>query len=65
MVTKQGSNTLLKQKIMGIVLIIMTVAIFMVARTGTTPMDQDCTFALITGPLGLYLLVTKNIIIVD
>ena len=43
-----------RQKLMGVVLLLITIGVFWMASTGTTFEDKDCTAALITLPFGLY-----------
>ena len=50
-------NLIAKQKTMGIVAVL--------AGLASIPIEMDGTFALVTVPLGLYLLFTKNIVITD
>lgn len=52
-----------RQKLMGLVLLLVTIGIFWMASTGTTFEDRDCTAALITLPSSLYLLFTRHIVI--
>lgn len=52
-----------QQKILGLVLIVISALVVCVAATGTTPEERDITAVLVTAPLGLYLMFTKNIVI--
>lgn len=52
-----------KQRIMGAVLVVIALAVIGLASTGATPEDRDATAALLIGPLGLYMMLTKNYIL--
>lgn len=52
-----------QQKILGLVLIVISALVVCVAATGTTPEERDITAVLMIAPLGLYLMFTKNIVI--
>ena len=52
-----------RQKLMGAVLLLITIGVFWMASTGTTFEDKDCTADLITLTFGLYLLFTRHIVI--
>ena len=52
-----------QQKVMGATLLTLSLLILFVAFNGVTSADHDCTAALLTLPLGLYLLFTKKIIL--
>lgn len=55
-----------KQRLMGLALALMAVLVIMMASTGgSSPEDSDVTVALLVGPLGLYMLFTKNYILYD
>ena len=54
----------IKQKLMGLLLIALTVLIFWLASTGTYFEERDSSAALMTAPIGIYLLFTKHIVIV-
>lgn len=54
----------IEQKLMGLLFIALTVLIFWIASTGTSFEDRDATVALLTAPMGLYLLFTRHIVIV-
>lgn len=56
---------LIKQKLIGILFLIITIAIIFIAKSGTTIVDQDATFALLTGPIGLYLIFTNKLFMCD
>ncbi len=55
---------LIEQKLMGLALIAISILIFILASTGKTFEDRDCTAIFITMPLGLLLLFSKKILIV-
>ena len=50
-----------RQRLSGLVLIAVSVIVLLVASTGKTVLDSDCTAIFITIPAGLYLLFTKHI----
>lgn len=54
----------IEQKLMGLALIALTALIFWIASTGASFEDGDATMALLTAPMGLYLLFTRHIVIV-
>ena len=54
-----------KQRLMGLVMVAISVAILALASTGKTPENRDATAVLITLPLGMYALVTKEYILYD
>lgn len=62
---KQTTNKrkFVKQKLMGFAMLIISAIIIIVAANGNSADTQDATLILITIPLGLYMLLTKNIII--
>ena len=49
-----------KQRLMGLAMLAITALILVMARGGKTPEDSDATAALLTGPLGLYMLLSKT-----
>ena len=49
-----------KQRLMGLAMLAITALILVMARGGKTPEDSDATAALLTGPLGLYMLLSKK-----
>lgn len=53
-----------QQRIMGLVMILITGLVLWLASTGVTPEDQDCTAIFITLPLGLWFLFSRKILIV-
>lgn len=54
-----------KQRLMGLAMLGITVIIVAMARGGRTPEDSDATAAFLTGPLGLYMLLSKTYILYD
>ena len=52
-----------KQRYTGIALVAISWLILLLALTGTTPVDQDATAAVLTLPLGLYMLFTDQYIL--
>ena len=50
-----------KQRLMGLAMLAITALILVMARGGKTPEDSDATAALLTGPLGLYKLHTREL----
>lgn len=54
-----------KQRCMGLVLVLLSLLVVKMASTGTTPEDSDATVAVLLGPLGIYMMVTKQYILYD
>ena len=54
-----SQNFLSERKLLGIAFLIITIFVIIMALTGTSVEDRDATFALISGPLSLYLLFKK------
>lgn len=54
----------LKQRLMGLVLLIICVCIVMMTSTGTTMEERDLSPVLLFGPWGLWMLLTKKIIVI-
>lgn len=54
-----------KQRLMGLAMLGVTAVILAVAWGGRTPEDSDATAAFLTGPLGLYMLLSKTYILYD
>ena len=50
---------------MGLVMIAISVAILALASPGKTPEDRDATAILLTLPLGVYMMATKNYVLYD
>lgn len=53
------------QRLMGLVMLGITAVILAVAWGGQTPEESDATAALLTGPFGLYMLLSKTCILYD
>lgn len=53
-----------KQRLMGLALVLIAAAVVALASTGE-PGDQDATAALLVGPLGIYMMVTKSYVLYD
>ncbi|WP_312938857.1 hypothetical protein [Oscillibacter sp.] len=51
---------MIKQRLWGLALILISVALMALASTGETPEERDATAVLLTLPLGIYALVTKE-----
>ena len=56
-------RTLLLQKLIGLGLLLMSGAVLLLCSHGATMEDRDGTAALLLAPLGLYLLLTRRIVI--
>ena len=54
-----------KQRLMGLVMVLISAAIVALASTGETVEDRDATAILFTLPLGIYMMVTKEYILYD
>lgn len=54
-----------KQRLYGLALLAISAAVLLLASTGTTPEDRDATAVLLTLPLGIYALTTKQYILND
>lgn len=52
-----------KQKLMGIILLIISVAIVLMALNGNTIQERDVTPLLIFVPMALYMIFSKNVVI--
>lgn len=55
---------LIEQRLMGVGILLITAIILWMASRGAITEDSDCTAALVTLPLGLWMLCSKHIIIV-
>lgn len=55
---------MIRQRFVGLGLILISGFILWFASTGTNPVDQDCTVIFFTLPLGLWLLFSRKILIV-
>ena len=54
-----------KQRLMGALMVLISAAILALASTGETVEDRDATAVLLTLPLGIYMMVTKQYILYD
>lgn len=54
-----------KQRLMGLVLVLLSVFTLLLVSTRETPEDRDATAVLITLPLGVYMMVTKQYVLYD
>ncbi len=54
-----------KQRLMGATLVLIVGVIVALASTGTTPEEQDATAAVMIGPLGLYMIFTRDYVLYD
>lgn len=52
-----------KQKLYGLVFVLLSILICLVCATGKTPEDRDATAVVLLLPFGLYLIFTKEICI--
>lgn len=56
-------KTIIQQRFMGLVMILISAFVLWLASTGTNPVEQDCTAIFFTLPLGLWLLFSREIMI--
>lgn len=54
-----------KQRLMGVALVAIAALVMLLASTGKTDEDRDATAALFIGPLGLYMVFTKEYVLYD
>ena len=54
-----------KQRLMGAALVAIAALVLLLASTGKTDEDRDATAALLVGPLGLYMMFTKEYVLTD
>lgn len=59
----QRRRKVVVQKLMGIALIAICALMFWLVSTGITPEEKDCTAVLLIAPIGLYMLFSKQIVI--
>lgn len=52
---------MIKQRLMGLALVVISVLMLLLASTGETLEDRDVTAVLITLPLGVFMMVSRNI----
>ena len=55
------SRQLLKQRLVGVGLLLICAVVILMALSGTTPADRDATPVLLIAPLGGYLIFTRHI----
>lgn len=53
----------IEQKILGVLMLVLSLVIWRLCSLGTTPADQDGTILLLTVPMGIWMLFSKKIII--
>lgn len=56
---------MIKQRLMGLALVVISVLMLLLASTGETLEDRDVTAVLITLPLGVFMMVTKQYVLYD
>ena len=54
-----------KQRLMGVLLVALSWAMLLIAGTGQTVEDQDASAAMLTLPLGLYMIYTETYVLFD
>lgn len=54
-----------KQRLMGVLLVALSWAMLLIAGTGQTVEDQDASAAMLTLPLGLYMIYTETYVLYD
>lgn len=54
-----------KQRFIGLTILAFTALILVITQGGRTPEDSNVTVAFLTGPLGLYMLLSKTYILYD
>lgn len=54
-----------KQRLMGVLLVAISWAMLLIAGTGQTVEDQDASAAMLTLPLGLYMIYTETYVLYD
>lgn len=57
-------KVLVKQRLMGVVLLFISAIVILIASGGQTIEDRDATVVLFTIPVGLYMLLAKDVIII-
>lgn len=58
--SKTRSQVMLQQRLMGLLLVVLSVVMLIVCAHGTTIEDRDGTGAFMVLPMGLYLIFTKK-----
>lgn len=56
---------MIKQRLMGLGLVAISALVVVLASGGVSPEDQDATAAVLIGPLGLYMMFTKDYVLYD
>lgn len=64
LIRNQRRQKFIKQRLMGLVMIVISIAIIAIASTGKTVEERDVTAVLFTLPMGLAMLFSKSIVIV-
>ena len=59
----ENTRMMRKQKLYGLVFVLLSILICLVCATGKTPEDRDATAVVLLLPFGLYLIFTKEICI--
>lgn len=52
-----------RQKFYGVLLILIAIVVLVMAKLGSTPLENDITPSLLLGPLGLYLFFSRSLVI--
>lgn len=60
---KKRNKLLLKQRLIGLSLLVISAVVILIASTGQTVEDRDATVVALTIPMGLYMLLSKNVMI--
>lgn len=63
MTRNQRKRKLKQQRLLGVAMLILSAIILVMAVTGTAKGDNDATAMLVTLPFGIFLICTKEIII--
>lgn len=61
--SRTRSQVMLQQRLMGLLLVVLSIVMLIVCAHGTTIEDRDGTGAFMVLPMGLYLIFTKKICI--
>lgn len=51
---------LAKQRLLGLLMVVLSVGMVLLASLGETPEERDATVVVITLPMGLYVMITKD-----
>ena len=54
---------MIKQKLMGIGIVLLCIVMVKFAMTGMTPEDKDVSFAVLLLPLGIYMIFTRHCLV--